>query len=370
MMINKLKRTWSKRKSDKHAQVQFSFNWIFVLIAGAVILIFFASIALKQKASSEEYLATDVVRVMDTIFTGAGVSEKTKNFIDTSGLKGSTIYFDCTDGVGEYGLEGRSAKVQNTIDPLFAPLQIKSTQLIAWSLPYLLPYKAADFLFITSPNIKYYFWGVDEFADELEKQSKDFGNFLRITQVEDYDIISSENYFHLRMVDLDGSLVLNRGVPEKIRKLEDEKVSAVVLQGDLLDYYQKQGSQWKKLNTEPLSIISLGGERDAARYAAIFAGSPGSYQCNMQKAYQRLELVTSLYFARAEELEEYYRARSPTGECITLVSGADENIKLSLRAVASSLQACKLTGGCNFLDDIQTLQELNNKMSLNCIPLY
>ena len=59
--------------NEKKAQIQVTFNWVYILIAGAVILLFFIGIVVKQKAVSEENLATDVVRVMESIFTGAGV---------------------------------------------------------------------------------------------------------------------------------------------------------------------------------------------------------------------------------------------------------------------------------------------------------
>ena len=66
----------------KSGQVQITFNWIYILIAGAVILLFFVGIVVKQKVVSEERLATDVVDILDSIFTAAGVSSKTKIFID------------------------------------------------------------------------------------------------------------------------------------------------------------------------------------------------------------------------------------------------------------------------------------------------
>src|SRR3989338_8283739 len=204
------------------AEIEVTFNWIYILVAGAVILLFFAGIVVKQRSVSEEYLASDVVQIMGTIFTGAGVSEKTKNFIDTSGLSDYTFYFDCQEGVGEYGIEGRSAKIQNTIDPIFSPLRLKTSQIITWSLPYLLPFKVTDFLYVTSPNSIYYFYGFGDMADELEKQTEEFTNVRRLVDLGDYEAIDPGQVFQLRIVDLGGSLVPNSNVPESLRVLEDE----------------------------------------------------------------------------------------------------------------------------------------------------
>src|SRR3989344_3370187 len=90
--------------TSKKGQIEVTFNWVYVLIAGAVIILFFVGIAVKQKASSERALSSDVVRIMESIFTSAGVSEKTKNIIDVSGLSEYTLQFSCSDGVSEFGV--------------------------------------------------------------------------------------------------------------------------------------------------------------------------------------------------------------------------------------------------------------------------
>src|SRR3989344_8866855 len=135
--------------TSKKGQIEVTFNWVYVLIAGAVIILFFVGIAVKQKASSEKTLSGDLVRIMESIFASAGASEKTKNIIDVSGLADYTFQFSCNDGVSEFSLKDtESQRRQNAIDPIFSPAEIKTTQLILWSLPYKLPFKVTDFLFI------------------------------------------------------------------------------------------------------------------------------------------------------------------------------------------------------------------------------
>ena len=50
---------------------EMQFHWIFVLIAGAIILIFFFSLTQKQKSLSEERLAITLSTDIEAIFTGA-----------------------------------------------------------------------------------------------------------------------------------------------------------------------------------------------------------------------------------------------------------------------------------------------------------
>ena len=85
---------------------------------------------------------------MESIFTGAQVSEKTKSSIPTGGLSDKTLYFRCEEGVGEYGIEGFPARTQNSLDPIFAPSRMQAARLILWSLPYSLPFKITDFLLL------------------------------------------------------------------------------------------------------------------------------------------------------------------------------------------------------------------------------
>mgnify|MGYP005657314267 CR=1 FL=1 len=67
---------------SRKGQVQLTVNWIYIVIAGAVILLFFAGLVVKGKDAAEKNIAEDVVQVMGNVFTGAGVSEKTKKKID------------------------------------------------------------------------------------------------------------------------------------------------------------------------------------------------------------------------------------------------------------------------------------------------
>ena len=359
---------------DKKGQVEVTVNWIYILIAGGVILLFFIGIVVKQKAASEESLAADVIRVMENIFTGASVSEKTKNFIDTSGLSEFTLYFDCSEGITEYGLEGRSAKAQNSIDAVFSPRRMKSPQLITWSLPYLLPFKVADLLYITSPNTKYYLYGQDVFIEELAKEGEEFGNIVRMNSPADYSVLDPEKNFQIRIIDTTGEVVKSGSlVPGKTNSWEDEKITGLLLQGEMAAFFQKKGDRWEKIG-ETIPIVSLGGERDAAKFAAVFSDSPEIYLCGMEKAFQRMEYVTKLYASRADELVGYYGRINPSGYCSQIISEGAENIKTVLGSVIGILGSCRLTPErCDYqelTDQAGIISRMNDELRVNCISLY
>ena len=272
---------------NRRAQIQVTFNWVFILIAGAVILLFFIGIVVKQKDISEQRLNEDVVRVMGSIFTGAGVSEKTKHEIPTSGLADYTFYFNCEEGVSYYGIKGQPSRIEDEIMPMFSPREIKTTKMLTLSLPYKMPYKTADLLFVTSENTQYYLTGSgDGFWEEFTNSTEGF-NVEYVPSVNLADVNPGMNY-QVRIIDLDGNKVLDGGsVPENLLRYDDDKVTAVsFVAAQMVDYFIKDDNLWKKTNINHVPIISLGGERDAAKYAAIFAADDKLYNCNMQKAFQ------------------------------------------------------------------------------------
>ncbi|MBI2151481.1 hypothetical protein HYU21_02010 [Candidatus Woesearchaeota archaeon] len=375
-------------------QVEVSFNWIYVMLAGTLILLFFVGLAVKQKTVSEENLGVEVVRVLGNILSGASAAEKTKNFIDISGLAEFTLYFTCLDEVGEYGIEGRSAKTEELITPIFSPGRIQSMKLITWSLPYNLPFKITDMLYVTAPNIKYYVWGNNEFVEEMEEEmisgsdsSSSFGNLEVLNDPVDYAAINPQKNYAVRIVDTMGTLIPAAGVPDELQNWDDAKVSAVVILDSTIDFYQKEGTSWRKLNEPSIPLISLNAgrspdslsretkKRDAAKFAAVFSDTPENYICNMKKAWYRGIFVTQLYQAKAKELERYFSATEPSGSCssdYSSTSSGSTNFPSALENLKNHFETCKV-GECEaaqLSDNLDDLERMNNAARMECISLY
>lgn len=382
--------TMAPQALSKKAQLEIGFNWIYILIAGVVILLFFTGIIVRQKASSEQQLSVDVVRIMSSIFTAAGVSEKTKNSIDISGLAEYTLTFNCEDGVGDYGLKD-GYRVQNAIEPVFAPLEIQGTRLNLWSLPYKFPFKVTDFLFITSENTKYFFLGQEVFIDEfLDQTAADEKIRFKINtqRISTLEQLKPENNFQIRVVDFSSTIREGLPVPVSIQQLGDDKVTAIVFTAaGNADYYQKQDMVWKKLNPAPVPIISLGGERDAAKYAAIFAGNDQVYFCNMQKAFRRLKLLNEVYAGKdigngdiggkLKEMITYYEVGHPElvqsrPDCINTLYFYPRNVANSLASLQNKAAACLyLPSWCpEMIPSAVELKKLNEQLRTDCLTLY
>lgn len=287
----------------KKGQIQLAFNWVYILIAGAVILLFFVGIVAKQKVAADEKLSNDVVVLLDSIFTGAGVSEQTKNFIDTSGLVEVPFYFTCYDGVGEFGVAGQGAAAQDEIVPLFSPSEIQTAELITWSIPYKLPFKVSDFLIVSSRNTKYYFAGFDvTIANATEGFNTEWVGFGGLATAD------PGNNRQVRIVDLQGNLLSQPLSPELQEYGSDLTGVNYLAPERRVVYYSYSETGWQPLGDVPL--LSLPGERDAPLYASFFAADDDQYLCNMQKALTRATLVHEIYQEKGKDLSSYYRMKA------------------------------------------------------------
>ena len=96
----------------KRGQITIQFNWIFVLIAGAVILLFFGSIITWQRNVATERTSTIVVTNLDAIITGARLATDT---VKVNALPRGDVRIDCN--TYRIGNAARFTKDR----PIFAP---------------------------------------------------------------------------------------------------------------------------------------------------------------------------------------------------------------------------------------------------------
>ena len=342
--------------SNKSAQMQIGFNWIFILIAGAIILLFFAGIVVKQKDVSEKSLSIDVVTTLDSIFTAAQVSDKTTNIIPLGGLSKETLQFDCEDGVSEFSLLDQTFRETNSIDPLFAPTELQGTQLLLLSLPYNFPYKIQNFLMLSTPSVLHIIVGEtnQEFLEEFLNQTKGFNvKYLADGDLEKIDVGANN---HVRIIDLDGgNIVTGSSTPQSLLSLADHQVTAVSFSGKTVTHYNRKGNLWNNNGDTPL--LSIPGTRDAAKYGAIFAGNSRVYWCNMEKTLTRINHLNQINGSKINQMVSYYEQK---GEFIC--KSVVEDVKEQMTQYTSYASICE-PGKCDGLTDrAQELRELNTKL--------
>ncbi|MBU1204486.1 MAG: hypothetical protein KKE93_01095 [Nanoarchaeota archaeon] len=327
---------------SKKGVISVQFNWVFILIAGVLILLFFGSLVLNLKKNSDITIADTIITNMQTIMTGAEVSVRTINPIT---IPDKEIKFSCDSiSIGDI----RKDITKNKI--VFAPEVIKGRTLLAWALDWNTPYHVTNFLYLTTPNIKYVFIKpLDQEAEELFDLLPDKINKKK----EDLsDIKDTGNYFKLVFFDYS-----NPQVPPHLNSVSNNKVSAInIISGtNEIEFYKKKGAQF-----EPVGKANYLG--NPMILGAMFSGNLEDYECNVEKAFNKLGIVSMVYEKRTDYLRDLYAGSS----CISYYDPSlfSEIAEISKEKITvNSIQLIK-----GLINNIELKNE--NLQSYSCPTMY
>jgi len=271
---------------------ELQFHWIFVLIAGALILAFFFSVAQKQRQYSQEKLQLTLATDIENIFTGAIASRGTAQ---TLPVPPQGIAFECSEGCScEFRIE--KAPRQFGDKAMFAPEILKDQEIVVWSLELKMPYRVINFLYLTNPNIKYYFVHQEEgFSQSLLKQlTKNMPSLLQYENITVTELTSlkAEDYQHTKFVflNVEPSVSLDES-------LEKKSFSGIKVDQNGIAFYEKDDNKFSRIKY--LSYVGL-----PSIYAAMFAQDHVMYECGLRTAFRKLAYVSLLYAERAAELQQ------------------------------------------------------------------
>lgn len=302
---------------EKRGNVEIQFNWIFVLIAGSIILAFFFVVINQQVKGNDIETSTEISSRMQTLLKNAKLDSGSSDSIQAP----DTIieYKDCYSGFS----------IGNTRLPItetFGPNLIKSERekILWWSLPWGMPrdspFYVTNLLFLSSPEVRYIFIvnNNEKFVDGFYESKEDTSMPSTFTK-EEYDIaqyntIQDKGTYKVRLIFFDDPISINNKVPTNLRNTD---VTAVyIASGDytssrVVTYYRRKGSMLEKdsSSTPPTSSYVLG---RSSVFAAIFAENREMYECGMSKAIERYEIVRQTYY---KIIHDYRSDSSLPSEC-------------------------------------------------------
>jgi len=322
----------------KKATVQIQFHWIFVVVVGAIILLFFTTMILKQKNVSDQKLSIDVLNNMDKILTGAIVSPQTLSVISAPKMD---IDFNCNSfGVGKSAINTKRRII-------FAPSLLSGRFLIPWSLPWKTPFRVDNFLYLTTEGVRYVFVNGDgdldkELFDDIEVTKQFLEPLELLSQINNinnykfkliyFNTIPSVDLSYLRVDDGDITAInIIPGTSEDFGTIEFYK------------YEQEFVPKWSITQTKDYLEIPL-------IYGAIFSESAEDYECAMNKALQRLRYVAQVYKDRTNALVSFSECSVfYSTDYIDIILDStvmediyDAKLKLSLQNLGAQAASCPL----------------------------
>jgi hypothetical protein len=279
----------------KHGKkgIDVQLTWIFVLITGAVIFMFFMTVVSKQKELAEDKASLAVKNRMSSLFSLAGASSSAYNTFESGGAE---VTFTCDqpeDASFRVGKRGASESLPGIV---FSQSTLRGKDISTWSLDWLLPYRGETFLMVTNHRTKYIFykagddtfipWIVEDFPKDLDPT---------VITADGDSRLGSSGYDAYVIVQKQGSELADfRGFT---RASENVYVLTISPAGANKNY----GSiKFEKAhhNEENTGYYY----RKEMLYGAIFAPEFSYYKCMMQRAFTRAKTVTNLQALRTASL--------------------------------------------------------------------
>lgn len=296
-------------KKKKAMAIQF--NWIFVLFAGALIIVFFVFLIQGGKKNSENKLDANIATQLDSIMTSAQQSPGTAFSVKSPSVE---INYDaCAEESGGVFSIGDVSVIKK--EPAFAPSVIKSAKqkLIIASQSFDMPFRATNMLYVTSPDVKYVFIndGADVAESFLASDKVTMPNGTTIELSVDCKTDDTNNY-KIRYVyfdDIEDSTYVD--CFDELDDNSDASLTAVVFsQGNTdnviddlsqlssvgkVKFYVREGDEF----FETGNSVFIGAE---SVLGAILSEDVQSYECTMKHAFGNLNRVASVVEDRREFL--------------------------------------------------------------------
>ena len=272
----------------RKAQVSHMFQWIFVLIAGAMFLGFMISFGMKQSKQAETTSNLEISKALETILRTVERSPDTFKRIQTPE---ATLLLSCDPTGSDYRVLGSPSTGSLEYNIVFAPNRLKGKELLAWTKDWRIPFKIANFLYLTNKKTQYIF--VNDTNEQTLSLLKDFPkNFtqrLLEPTTDSFSTFTYQNYDHYRFIYIGQNPGIKLPPPPPI----GANVSIVSTEGDnpdgtgILQFYEYKGGP---LPTPKESAYL----RREAIYAAMFAQDYKNYACNVRKALDRFKISIEL----------------------------------------------------------------------------
>ncbi len=376
-----------KADKSKKGAIEVQFNWVMILIMGALILIVFFSVSQKQKNISEQRISDKSLSQLNIVLAGSKVSADTANII---AVPKNEIQFSCDNRtctkygcLSNFKIKGMNQAGKNyNVNPVFSPNSLKGEAVTLWALDWSIPYRVSNLVYITNPEIRYIIvynettTGSREAAIEINNTLPESvysvsgrrAFNIEITSINNLDRIRNKNNFKSNFVIVNGRGVgdidpsfLNSDV--KVMNIEindaDEGIDGFgsIQFFELRKVFEEGQTIQKYFVTSQKPFLGK-----ASLFGAIFSEDSSTYECNMRKAINSGKITTELTIDRINRLTPL----SPP-LCQSYYSGAKD----TLTNIDASLSQFSLEGFFSLYNYGKELESINlNLQKQSCATIY
>jgi hypothetical protein len=351
-------------KRSKRAVVEVQFNWIFILIAGALILFLFASIILKQKNTTDSAAQTELLKTVTSLAIGSESSTGVTSVVD---LGDATLTFGCnTLRIGQ-----KSQPIQQMV--MFSPSSVR-TPLILSTREWSLPFRVTNVIYLSSPRIRYVLIGNNDLARQINQSMPDkflvdyYPSFLGTGGFSSSQMQKDDR---LRIVVFEGNGVIFdqsqpsttihpqlSTIPQQAISLLYVRESTTSLNHGDIEFFQKTQNGW----SGPTSVTYL---KQEMLMGAIFTDKAEQYQCIQSNMLKKLSTVAQIQETRKNILDTQTTNHQTLSRCHTNDYYADSSPHFMI--LISSTDFSSLYNSAH--DSTSSLTTINKNLERASCPL-
>ncbi len=342
--------------SMKKGAIEIQFNWVFVLIVGALILVFFINISNVQRRNADQQLAFELLSKVDLIMSGALTIPQTGQVFDMPNLP---FNIECN----RISTLGVSRQFPDKV--VFGPDTLQGRQLVVYSQNWNVPYKIANFLYMTTSNVRYVIVSGPDVQVAVDFYESLPDNITKEVAVINDAGFTDQNNYRVRLIFLSEihAKTNTKELPEFLKKMPDNAVSGVYINEDeqFVQYYEKEdfgGEKKLVLKGAPIKIY-----KQPMIIGAVFSADKDEFNCSVTKAFEKLHYVSEVYAEKETALNQEY-VDSYLDECKDPITRAPSKVEaIAEAALERDVTTIQLT-------ESEVMSRNNNALRASCAPIY
>lgn len=278
------------------------FHWIFVLIAGAIIVLFFISVIISVRTNVDRRMNASFLETLDTILSGAQAAEDVIMTIRSGSRSSFEYYCDPQILVAEVAMTGTALARQNTHRILFSHPQVQGGDIFLVTRSIAMPFRIDNAVFMSDPSTIYIVVGsstdigatllYDLLPDTFPKRRLESTDFSGIDQL--------LRGYKRGVVIVSGNIAIGpqalRDYPVNIMYVNFYNRDTSPLYGQV-EFYE---------NSEFVSYEFL---TDTMLLGALVTADSSTYRCVLERIRSQAIMLAELYMKRIELLQPHVEER-------------------------------------------------------------